>query len=141
LAELNIQLNLTEMPWATTWETIGSLDTMVDLIPLRNYPDFPDSSSIYANQYASAAWGANGWNLSYYKNDELDALLKQVTETTDEQERAEIFERMAEIVVEDVPNLFVGTLINQVAMRDNVKGFVFNPVYIFQINAYDMYKE
>jgi peptide/nickel transport system substrate-binding protein len=126
--------------WATTWETIGSLDTMVDLI-LRNYPDFPDSSSIYANQYATAAWGANSWNLSYYSNEQFDALLEQVTETTDEQERARIFQEMAQIVVDDVPNLFVGNLINQVAMRDNVKGYVFNPTYLFQINAYGMYKE
>ncbi|MGQ9600725.1 MAG: ABC transporter substrate-binding protein [Anaerolineae bacterium] len=141
LKELNIQLNLTELPWATVWEKIGKLETMVDLIPLRNYPDFPDSSSIYANQYASAAWGAAGWNLSYYKNEEFDALLQAVTETTDPEERARLFQQMAEIIVEDVPNLFIGTLVNQVAMRDNVKGYVFNPVYIFQINAYDMYKE
>jgi peptide/nickel transport system substrate-binding protein len=141
LAELNITLNLTDLAWATTWEKIGKLDTMVDLIPLRNYPDFPDSSSIYANQYASSAWGANSWNLSYYKNDQFDALLKQVTETTDAAERSRLFQQMAQIVVDDVPNLFIGTLVNQVAMRDNVKGYVFNPVYIFQINAYDMYKD
>jgi peptide/nickel transport system substrate-binding protein len=141
LAELDITVNISELAWATMWEQVGELETAPDLAPLRNYPDFPDSSSIYANQYASSAWGSNGWNLSYYANDRVDELLQAVTETTDEDARAEMFQEMGQIVVDDVPNLFIGTLVNQVAMRENVQGFVFNPVYIAVMNVYDMYKE
>jgi peptide/nickel transport system substrate-binding protein len=141
LAELNIQVNITELAWSTEWEQVGNLDTAPDLAPLRNYPDFPDSSSIYANQYASSAWGSNGWNLSYYKNDRVDELLKSTTETTDPAVRGPAFQEMGQIVVDEVPNLFIGTIINQMAMRDNVKGFVFNPVYVFLMNVYDMSKQ
>ncbi|RPJ20254.1 MAG: ABC transporter substrate-binding protein, partial [Planctomycetaceae bacterium] len=106
LTELNITLNMTELAWATMWEQIGALETAPDVAPLRNYPDFADPSSLFASQYASGAWGANGWNLSYYKNERLDDLLGAVTETTDEQERVAMFEEMGRIVVDDVPNLF-----------------------------------
>ncbi|MFC2023608.1 ABC transporter substrate-binding protein [Chloroflexota bacterium] len=141
LAELGIKVNITEVAWTSQWELISSLDTAPDLIPMRNYPDFADSSSIFANQYASAAWGANGWNLSYYKNERFDELLEAVTETTDEKARYDMFQEMAQLTVDDMANIFVGTLINQVSMRDNVIGYKMNPVYIPLLNAWEMHKE
>jgi len=141
LAELKIKVNITELAWTAEWEQIGSLETAPDLIPLRNYPDFADSSSLMGNQYASAAWGNLGWNLSYYKNDRFDELMKQVTETTDPVKRHAMFEEMGQLAVDDMANIFVGTLINQVSQRTSVKGYKMNPVYIPILNAYEMFKE
>lgn len=141
LAELNIQVNLTELAWTTMWEQIGALETAPDLVPIRNYPDFADSSSIYSSMLASSAWGSKGWNIAYYKNERLDELLEAVNRTTDEKERAPIFQEMAQIAVDDAPMIFIGTYVNQVAMRENVKGYIFNPIYTPVLNIYDMYKE
>jgi peptide/nickel transport system substrate-binding protein len=141
LTELDIQLNITELAWPTMWEQIGSLETAPDIVPLRNYPDFADSSSLYSSMLASSAWGSNGWNISYYGNERLDELLEAVNQTTDEAERSHILQEMAQIVVDDAPMIFLGTYVNQVAMRDNVKGYVFNPIYTPVMNLYEMYKE
>jgi peptide/nickel transport system substrate-binding protein len=141
LAELGIQLNITELSWTAEWEQIGTLETTPHVIPLRNYPDYADSSSMMGNQYATAAWGANGWNLSYFSNTRFDELLKAVTETTDEKVRHEMFQEMGQIAVDEMANIYVGTLINQVSLRSNVIGYKMNSVYIPILNAYDMYKE
>jgi peptide/nickel transport system substrate-binding protein len=141
LAELNIQVNLTEMAWTTMWEQIGSLETAPDLIPIRNYPDYADSTSILSAQYNSAAWGSNGWNLAYYKNEEFDRLIEAANATTDEAERAELFAQMVKLVTDEAPVINVGTYVNQVAMRDNVTGYYFNPIYTPVLPVYAMGKD
>ncbi len=141
LAELNITVNLTELAWAAMWERISALETTADLVPLRNYPDYADSFAMLGSMFSSSAWGANGYNIAYYSNPEFDRLAEEVNLTTDEAARAEMFEQMVKLVVDEAATIYVGTYVNQVAMRDNVKGYLFNPIYTPIINVYDMYKE
>ncbi len=141
LAELGITVNLTELAWPAMWERISALETTADLVPLRNYPDYADSFAMLGSMFSSSAWGANGYNIAYYSNPEFDRLAEEVNLTTDPAARAEMFQQMVKLVVDEAAVLYVGTYVNQVAMRDNVKGYLFNPIYTPILNIYDMYKE
>ena len=141
LAELGITVNLTELAWPAMWERIGALETTADLVPLRNYPDYADSFAMLGSMFSTSAWGASGYNIAYYSNPEFDRLAEEVNLTTDPVARAEMFKQMVKLVVDEAATIYIGTYVNQVAMRDNVKGYLFNPIYTPIINIYDMYKE
>jgi peptide/nickel transport system substrate-binding protein len=62
-----------------------------------------------------------------YSNPEMDELVQQGKEATDQEERAQIYRRIQEIILEDVNwvNLFIASQYE--AMKDYVKGYVHIP--------------
>jgi peptide/nickel transport system substrate-binding protein len=67
----------------------------------------------------------NTWG---YSNSEMDSLLEQGLKTFDEGKRQEIYNKVQEMAVDDVPVIHVAYYKAAVVMRDYVKNFVFNPV-------------
>jgi peptide/nickel transport system substrate-binding protein len=66
-------------------------------------------------------------NFVNYSNPEVDALIEQGIATTDQEERATIYQEIQTILLEDLPwiNLFVANQYE--AMKTNVKGYVHIP--------------
>ncbi|HEX2282093.1 MAG TPA: ABC transporter substrate-binding protein, partial [Thermomicrobiales bacterium] len=66
-------------------------------------------------------------NFVNYSNPEVDALIDQGIATTDQNERARIYQQIQTILLEDLPwvNLFVANQYE--AMKTNVKGYVHIP--------------
>jgi peptide/nickel transport system substrate-binding protein len=91
--------------------------------------------------FATGAQGTAGYNWGYYSNPELDKLLDQGTAEVDEAKRTEIYNKAQDLLVDDAPALFVYEKHYRLPMRDNVKGFVFNGVYIETLNFYGMSKQ
>ncbi len=57
--------------------------------------------------YHSSAVGSLGQNYLRYSNDEADALIELIRDTEDEEERMSAYLKVQEIIVEDVPQIFL----------------------------------
>jgi peptide/nickel transport system substrate-binding protein len=121
-------------------EKAGKPETAPDLLPVRNYPDYADSSSMISSTFGKDSWGTIGWNFSFYANDRVEKLLAAANTTTDQPKRLEMFREAQRIIVAEAPAILIGTLLNRVPMRSNVQGYAFNPLLGNTFNLYEMSK-
>jgi peptide/nickel transport system substrate-binding protein len=141
LKDLGIDVKIETNSNATMYDLEGKLETSYDLVPLGNYPDFADSSSMLGNQMASWAWGAAGYNWSFYKNEKVDQLLQDSALITDQAKRVQMFKQIEEIFVDEIPYVPVSTRRNLYAMRDTVQGLYGRPMMGNSFPLYEMYKQ
>ena len=137
LKELNIGVNIQELASSVLLDKAGKPDTAPDLLPVRNYPDYADSSALISGTFGKDAWGTAGWNFSFYANDHVEQLLTQANQITSQPRRIQLFRDAQRTIVQEAAAIFVGTLINRVAMRSNVHGFQYNPLLG---NTFDLYQ-
>ncbi len=140
LKELNIGVSIQELSSSVLLEKAGKPETAPDLLPVRNYPDYADPSAMISATFGKDAWGTAGWNFSFYANDRVEQLLKQANETTNQPQRLRMFRDAQRIIVQEAAAVFIGTLINRVAMRSTVKGFLYNPLLGNTFDLYRIYK-
>jgi peptide/nickel transport system substrate-binding protein len=69
------------------------------------FPDYADPANYPYLFYDSANAVANGMNASNYKNPEVDKLIKQSLESSDNAERADALKQVIQIAAEDVPTV------------------------------------
>jgi peptide/nickel transport system substrate-binding protein len=137
LKELNIDVNIQELASSVLLDKAGKPDTAPDLLPVRNYPDYADSSALISGTFGKDAWGTAGWNFSFYANDHVEQLLTQANQITNQLRRNQLFKDAQRTIVQEAAAIFIGTLINRVAMRSNVHGFLYNPLLG---NTFDLYQ-
>jgi ABC-type transport system substrate-binding protein len=75
-----------------------------------------------------------GINTSFYGSPEVDQLLTQADEETDQAKRKALFNQAEEKIVDDAPWVFIGSMKQQVAIRKRVQNFVMQPTYIYYFN-------
>ena len=90
-------------------------------------PCCPFVSSGWSGRPANAAIsvqlrGSGVWNESYYNNPRLDDLLDLASSEADFEKRKEYFQEMQEILIEDVPVLYLAYAPVMIAHRANIKG-------------------
>jgi len=64
-----------------------------------------------------------GLNLSQYKSDTVDTLLKNIRETVDDNKRGELYEQLQQEIMTDVPAAFLYTPTYTYALSDKIHGF------------------
>jgi peptide/nickel transport system substrate-binding protein len=77
----------------------------------------PDADLVRA--FYSEGW----WNHPDYANPEVDALIEEILETFDQEERGRLYREVQELIVEDAPRLFMFHDNLRYATRANVHGF------------------
>lgn len=136
LKELNIGVNIQEFASSVLLEKAGKPETAPDLLPVRNYPDYADSSSMILGTFGKDSWGTAGWNFSFYANARVEQLLKTANEITEQARRLQLFREAQQIIRAEAAAILIGTLINRVPMRANIQGFTYNPLLG---NTFDLY--
>lgn len=89
--------------------------------------------------FNSGSQGTNGYNKAYYSNPEVDRLMAKANSTVDANERLNLFGQCERLIVDDSPYLFLMEQPYQEPQSVNLRGFVFNGMYIYTYNIYDMY--
>lgn len=74
---------------------------------------------------------AGGANTSWYANPEVDKLLTEAQQVTDQEKRKEIYHKAEQMIVDDAPWAFLGYQKHQVVTRKGVENFVLQPTYIY----------
>ncbi len=72
-------------------------------------------------------------NTSWYANPQVDELLVQAQEATDQEERKRLYQQAEQIIVEDAPWVFLGYQKHQVVTSTTLQDFVIQPTYIYYL--------
>ena len=74
-----------------------------------------------------------GFNSGYYENEEVDRLLGEARTATDQDERAELYKKMQEIVADDAPWVFVANWKQNAVTNDRVENFALQPSFFLML--------
>ncbi|WP_022881490.1 ABC transporter substrate-binding protein [Gryllotalpicola ginsengisoli] len=104
LKKLGITLTVKEIPYAQ-WVTLISAHKDLTIQIAQWNPDYPDPSDFIVSQYLSTHAVENQYNLSNYKNPEVDKLINQELASSSDSERATLMQQVLQKVAADVPNV------------------------------------
>lgn len=91
--------------WYVGWSsTVGDTDNAIN--PLFSSDSFP----------------SNGSNTAYYEDDHVDSLIEEALHAKDDDEAADKYGELQEIIMEDAPWLFLGVDEEPTAMKEGLKG-------------------
>lgn len=79
------------------------------------------------SDFASTYWPPNGNNLSFYKNDKIDALVPQERAAVDKNSRRQILRQIQETVMDELPAIWLYEEPHTWAISRKVKGFAVDP--------------
>jgi peptide/nickel transport system substrate-binding protein len=90
-------------------------------------PDFADPFMFMNFWFDSDRWGLPG-NRSFYKNDKVDSLIREAAVSSAIDKRIKLYNEAQEIIIKDAPYIFLYQVQTIVSLRNNVKGYVYNPM-------------
>lgn len=134
LGMVGINLKMENLANATMRDRIGKGDFD---IAIGNWsPDFSDPFMFMNYWFDSSKQGLPG-NRSFYVNPKVDTLLRDAAVQTNQKERVKLYQQAQKIVVADAAYVYLYQKNYGVAMRDGVKGFMFNPMLeqVFNVGA------
>jgi peptide/nickel transport system substrate-binding protein len=93
------------------------------------FPDFPD-----ADNYTASFYLPDSFLNTHYENEEINRLIAEERESTDDAARAEAFDRIQQIGAEEAPAIPYFQAKQVAAVRDGVEGVedTFDPSFIFR---------
>lgn len=137
LSAIGVNVKLEKLANATLRENLGTGDFDISI---GNWsPDFADPYMFTSYWFDSDKQGLAG-NRSFYSNADVDAWLREAAVLADQDKRAELYKQVQQQVVKDAAYAYLFQTNYQAAMRDEVKGFVFNPMLEAVFNVADMSK-
>jgi peptide/nickel transport system substrate-binding protein len=134
LAALGIEVKLEKLANAAYRERLGKGDFEIGVGKWS--PDFADPYMFMNYWFDSNRKGLSG-DRAFYVNPKVDELVREAASVTDQAERVKLYKEAQAIVVDDAPYVYLVQKKSQIAMRDSVAGFVFNPMLeqIYNIGA------
>ncbi|HWO69845.1 MAG TPA: ABC transporter substrate-binding protein [Actinomycetota bacterium] len=143
LADLNVDVKVRGLQWQTQWAKAKSADPpeRQDIFIFYWWPDYADPISWFANLFHCE--DEPFFNLSYYCNPRLDEMIDAVpTYTATDRERAlAMYREMQEILLEDMPAVYLYNQNYQHTMLSSVGGYRINPAYPNVVFAYEVFPE
>lgn len=125
LSQLGLNVKLEKLANATMRERF---DTGEFGIATGNWsPDFADPYMFTNYWFDSKRHGLAG-NRSWYSNDKVDGLLQKAVVSSDPAERAALYGELQEIVTDEAAYVYLFQKDYRIAVREDVAGFVFNPM-------------
>ncbi|SHI31049.1 ABC transporter substrate-binding protein [Desulfosporosinus lacus] len=125
LSEIGIKVNLQKIAYAAQREKIDAGD--FDLTLGVWSPDYADPYMFMNYWFDSDNFGLAG-NRAFYKNDQVDQLVRKAASVNDQAQRTDLYKQAQELIVQDAPYVFLVQKNYQLPMRKSVQGFVFNPM-------------
>jgi peptide/nickel transport system substrate-binding protein len=119
LRQIGVELELKKVPAATFYNAVSERkQPMIFYADSPWCPDVGYSMTLYFNS-------ASFINYSNYKNDMVDALIRDTARTNDPAKRLELMTKAQEIVMAEAPWVFVAYPGYHFARRANLKGFTY----------------
>lgn len=121
LKDVGIQVEVRVMDWSAISDQMTDKDIKIGLLSGLMIPE-PDNAlgRAYHSKGSSNTWG--------YSNTEMDSLLEEGLRIADENRRRQIYDRVQELALADLPQIPVAYYKMPVVTRDYVKGYVYNPI-------------
>lgn len=126
--KIGVDMAIKNMPASVVWGdyTVKSqFDTLMVAWDALLYPD-PDYTDRIGSKLIPAKTGT-GSNYVQYENPEIDELCAKGVATVGQEERKPIYDRIQEILLEDLPFAPIMAMQVPVGVKDRVHGYVVNP--------------
>lgn len=121
---LNIDVEIKVVEWGTYSDTVSKGNAPMSI---GGWTWYSDPYFFLYQLFHSDQIGALG-NGKGYSNPEVDSLLdRAVSETVDQDERAELYQQALEIILKDVPRIELDNAEASAAINKNVQGFDVSP--------------
>ena len=143
LAELDIR----EQEWPVMlkynvdWQKSKDPATAHHFFGLFTPPRVPDPYAYLWYTYHSKAIGAFARNVMNYTNPKVDELLDKAALSTNRGQKIALYRQAAQIIVDEAPDLFVGTQTKVYLLHKGIKGFYSHPLWYPTVPAYAMSRE
>lgn len=137
LKDVGIKVNLTKVAYATMRDKIDAGD--FDLCLGVWSPDYGDPYMFMNYWFDSKDWGLAG-NRSFYKNADVDELIRKAASISDQEERTKLYKQAQDIINDDAVYIYLDQREFVLPMRSDVKGFVYNPMLEGIYNLAEMSK-
>ncbi len=121
----DIEVDVSVIKWETYIQSIKSGNHQMALIGWNGDTLDPDNF-LYTFLSSENTTPEMASNYAFYKNDEVDFLLKQAREITDKDFRKSLYRELQEIVQEDAPSIPLIHTMPAIAARSEVKGYLPN---------------
>lgn len=137
LQQIGVNVKLNKVAYATSRNMMdkGQFDLALGVWS----PDFADPFAFMNYWYDSNNFGLAG-DRAFYKNPQVDALLRQAATSNSHTERIQLYDQTQKNVVNDAPYILLYQKDFLLPMNKNVKGFVFNPMLQGMYNLAQMSK-
>jgi peptide/nickel transport system substrate-binding protein len=104
-------------------------------------PRMPDAYAYLWYMYHSAAQGGLGRNQNFYANPDVDALIEAGALAIDPDERIARYREAVDLIIQDAPQVFVGTQKMIYTMRSDVGGFYMHPTWYPAVRVYPLFRQ
>lgn len=127
LARLGIELKIVKSMFPSIVASTKTLESTPDMWIHWISTYFVDPENWIGEMYDSVSagtWKASSW----YKNPQVDILLRQARSLMDQDARARLYADACRLVVEEAPDIWIYNTIEYVPLAKNVQGFRFSLV-------------
>lgn len=125
--ELGLSLEIVGDTWANVTSSTASVDTTPDMWIHWVSTYFVDPENWIGQMYDSqfhGTWKASSW----YTNPEVDTLLRQAREETEQAARAELYKDAYRIIVDEAADVWIYNTVAQRGLSNRIENFKFSPV-------------
>jgi peptide/nickel transport system substrate-binding protein len=138
LSKIGVQVEIKKYAWPTFLDLVTSGGHQMSLVSWTpDYPD-PDYNLWY---FAHSSSKGPGFNLAFYENSQVDALLEEARSSVDEKRRGAAYQEIQSIMAEEEPYIFISQVKLNVPRKTWVKGFEINPMNTWFVPFYQITKE
>jgi peptide/nickel transport system substrate-binding protein len=142
LSELGFKVESEALGWTAMFENMKTQDTAPDIVISDWWDDYPDGVGYLTGVGDWFWWGSGREEKDYfYFNPEVKDLLDKATSEQDDAKRGDLLHQAQQKIVADNPAIWAFDYYAALPFRKNVKGYVYNPYYIYTYNLFDMWIE
>ncbi len=131
LAEIDVDVSIEVLEWGAYLDNTaeGQHDMFIlGWVTVTGDADYGMYPLFHSSQHGAAG------NRTFTDSQELDDLLVEAREESDEEVRADLYEQAMEILVDDAPMLYLYHQTYLVGLRDEVQGFWKHPNGLYQLH-------
>ncbi|MEM8729556.1 MAG: ABC transporter substrate-binding protein [Pseudomonadota bacterium] len=134
LEAVGFDVTIETYEWNTFLGNVNpGLEGKADMAQMAWMTNDPDTLPFLALR--TEAWpDKGGFNSGYYSNPKVDELLEAARASTDQAERARLYQEMQSIVQEDAPWVFVANWKQNAVTSDRVEGFSLQPSFFLLLD-------
>lgn len=129
LRAVGVNVTIQPMEWGVWHEQVyKGRDFQATLVGL-------DASAMTARALLERFTSGNAKNFVNYNNPDYDALFTQAMNASDDAQQAEVYKQMETMLSDTAANLYIQDLADLVAMRQDLAGLEFYPIYVLDLST------
>jgi peptide/nickel transport system substrate-binding protein len=134
LKAVGIDCEIETFEWGTYLDKVivPPEDAEFDLMEMSWIGDNGDPDNHLFILLSGEQWPPHGYNMGFYKNDEVDALLREARTTLDRAKRTELYVKAQKLIAEDPPWMMIDHETQIVVMDKKIKDFKLHPTGPFR---------